>query len=104
MTEEELAALIDEAVVEAIATTEQYASTATSATADGTVTASESEIIEVYVNLADETIAYAEELVVIFTELYGQDSDELVQAVAGVEQELATIADNTDCMQLCRIL
>jgi len=98
MTEEELAALIDEAVQQATSATVAYAAATTDATADGAVTTADVEEIEVYVHLAEETVAYAEDLLTAYTTLYGDTADAVVQSLTGIETELATIAENTTTM------
>lgn len=92
MTEEELAALIDQTVDEAIQATEAYSAAATDATADSAVTAEEVETIEVYLAGAEEAIALAEELVYVYADLYGELATETVAALYEVNQSLAEIA------------
>jgi hypothetical protein len=98
MTEEELAALIDDAVDEATAATLAYSSAATAATTDGAVTTTEVDTVAVYVQLAEETVVYAEELLTVYSDLYGTNTAAIVNAVAGVEAELATITESTAAM------
>ncbi len=98
MTEEELAALIDDAVQQATAATAAYSTAAMTATADGTVTTADVESIDVYVQLADETVAYAEELLATYADLYGENTDAIVQGMAELETELSTIAESTTSM------
>lgn len=92
MTEEELEAMINQAVNEAVATTEQ-ASTATSdATADETVTSEEAEVVEVYVAGAEEAIAYAEELIGVYYDLYGELAVETIELLLAAEDDLEEMA------------
>ncbi len=91
MTEEELQALVDESVEQAVAATEASAASAATATSDDVVTSEEVETVEVSVQLAEETIAYAEEVLATYGDLYADSSAEMVAALAGIEQELATL-------------
>jgi len=94
MSEEELEALIDEAVEQAVAATEASAQAASTATSDAVVTSDEVQTVEVYVQLAEETIAYAEEVLATYGQLYADSSAEMVAALNGIEQELATLNQN----------
>nr|HRJ44671.1 hypothetical protein [Caldilineaceae bacterium] len=98
MSEEELEALIDESVAQAVAATEASAQAASTATADDTVTSAEVETVEVYVHLAEETIAYAEEVLATYGQLYADSSAEMVAALNGIEQELATLNQSAASM------
>lgn len=91
MTEEELQALIDESVEQAVTATEASAQAASTATSDAVVTSEEVETVEVYVQLAAETIAYAEEVLATYGQLYVDSSAEMTAALNGIEQELATL-------------
>ena len=62
MTEEELAALIDQAVAEAIAATEQTSTAVYTTTSDDTVTTDEVTYVYSYYYYADHYIDYAEQL------------------------------------------
>jgi len=94
MSEEELEALIDEAVEQAVAATEASAQAASTATSDAAVTSEEVQTVEVYVQLAEETIAYAEEVLATYGQLYADNSAEMAAALNGIEQELATLNQN----------
>ncbi|NOX62076.1 MAG: hypothetical protein GXP42_09050 [Chloroflexi bacterium] len=95
LTEEELAALIDEAVSEAVTASENAADAADNATDDGDVNADEVETIEVYVHLSEETIAYAEALIDAYQEQYGDVADEFLAVLMAIEEDLAELAQNT---------
>lgn len=95
MSEEELAALIDEAVNEAVTATQTYSTSTTEATADGNVSAEEVQTIEVYVAGAEEAIAYAEDLIAVYDEQYGELASESLDTLAAIEEDLAAIATNT---------
>lgn len=95
MTDEELAAVIDEAVAEAVAATEQASASATEATADDDVTQEEVIVVETYVQYADETIAYAEELIDAYYDLYAELATETIAVLQEVETDLDAMAANT---------
>jgi hypothetical protein len=95
MTEEELAALIDEAVVEATAATETCATTTTEATSDLGVSSEEVTEIQVTVTGAEEAIAYAEELIDAYYGLYGELAMETLELLYVIEQDLAALAETT---------
>lgn len=94
MSEEELEALIDESVQQAVAATEASAEAAATATADDAVTSAEVETVEVYIHLAEETIAYAEEVLATYGQLYADTSAETVAALNAIAQELATLNES----------
>jgi hypothetical protein len=97
MSEEELEALIDDAVDQAVAATEASAEAAAAA-ADDTVTSQEAESLDVYIHLAEETIAYAEDLLATYGQLYGDSSAEMVAALNAIEQELAALNQSVASM------
>ena len=98
LTEEELAALIDEAVDEALAAS-QEASTATSqATSDGTVTGEETYATTTYVYDAEAAIYYAEELIAAYYDLYGDYASLAMDTLAAIEDDLSAIAASLDEM------
>lgn len=92
MTEEELAAVIDQAVADATTATEQCSTATTEATADGTVTQEEVDTVEVYVTGAEEAIAYAEELIAAYYGLYGELATETIDLLLAIEEDLAVLA------------
>lgn len=94
MSEEELAALIDESVSQAVAATEASAQAVSAATSDGTVSGEEVETVDVYVHLAEETIAYAEEVLATYGQLYADTSAETVAALNAIARELATLNES----------
>jgi hypothetical protein len=94
MTEEELAALIDQAVADAAAATQECAAATAQATADDTITQEEVETAEVYATGAEEAIAYAEELIYVYYDLYGELAAETLMLLQAIEQDLAVMADD----------
>ncbi len=95
MSEEELAALIDQAVAEASTSTQECSTAATQATADDTVTQGEVQTVEVYLANADEAIAYAEEVINAYNDLYGELATESLATLQAIEQDLAVMSGNT---------
>ena len=96
LTEEELAALIDQAVAEAVVATQQASTTTTSATADDTVSQQEAQTVEVYVNGAEAAIAYADELITAYTGIYGELAVETVSLLQEVEDDLSVMTDSME--------
>lgn len=94
MSEEELEALIDDSVEQAVAATEASAQAASTAAADDTVTSDEVETVEVYVQLAEETIAYAEDVLETYGQLYAESSAEMTASLNAIEQELAALNES----------
>jgi hypothetical protein len=95
LSEEELAALIDTAVSEAVTASEVASDSTTEATADGTVSTEEVETVTVYVDGVEQAIAYAEELIAAYEDLYGAYAEEALDLLAEVEQDLETIAQSS---------
>ncbi len=95
MTEEELVALIDQAVTEATVATQQCSTAVTDATTDDNVTQEEVDTVTVYVTGAEEAIAYAEELLYIYYDLYGDLATEALETLQMIEQDLVAVADST---------
>jgi chromosome segregation ATPase len=94
LTEEELAALIDQAVAEAIAASEEAAAQTVSATSDATVTEQEAADITYVVVTAEDALAYADELVAYYYSLYEEHIDEAITALNEIESELEAINTN----------
>jgi len=92
LTEEELAALIDESVNEAIAASDQAYATTSTTTADGTVTDEEVYTTVQYVYDAEAAIAYAEELMDYYFELYGAYASEAIDLMYAIEEDLNAIS------------
>lgn len=95
LTEEELAALIDQAVAEAIAASEQTTTATGEATADDSLTQQEAETLETYVTVSEETIAYAEEVITAYDELYGDYASAALDELAEIEEDLESLAQST---------
>ena len=98
MSEEELAALVDEAVTEAVEATEQSSTAATEAAADDVVTPEEVDELAIYVSDAEAAIEYAAELAAIYDDLYGELATETVALLTDVEDDLALLAESAAAM------
>jgi uncharacterized phage infection (PIP) family protein YhgE len=98
MTEEELEALINQAVNDAVAATTQASTATTQATADQAVTQEEVDGMVVYVDGAEEAIAYAEQLIDSYYSLYGDLAAESVALLTEVEQDLEEMATATEAL------
>ena len=88
LSEEELAALIDEAVNEAVVATEASSAATTQATADGTMTEDELYETATYVYDAEAAIYYAEELLTLYYDLYGAYADDMLYLLTAMEDDL----------------
>lgn len=88
LTEEELAALIDQAVAEAIAATEQTTGTVYYVTEDDAVTTEEVEYIYDYYYYADYYVEYAEDLIAEYYNLYADLAYEMIAELEAIEAEL----------------
>lgn len=88
LSEEELAALIDEAVAEAVAATEASSESTTQATSDGAMTEEEVYETAAYVYDAEAAIYYAEELLAAYYELYGAYAEDVLYLLTAMEEDL----------------
>lgn len=93
MTEEEMAALIDQSVNEAVAAMETASAATADAAADSTLTAAEAEVVELYVMAAEEAIVIAEELINSYYGLYADLAYETLYLMEDIEDDLATMAE-----------
>ncbi|MFZ5904801.1 MAG: hypothetical protein ACOYZ8_14740 [Chloroflexota bacterium] len=89
MTEEELAALIDEAVNEAVTATEATTTAVTTTTSDDAVTTEEVVYIYEYYYYADYYVQYAEELLAQYYALYGELAYEMIAEMNAIQAELS---------------
>lgn len=95
LTEEELANMIDEAVTEAATATQTCTTATTEAAADDAITQEEVAAMEAYAVEAEEAIAYAEGLITAYYDLYGELATETIDLLLAIEEDLATMAENT---------
>lgn len=94
MSEEELAALINQAVAEAATATQTSSAATTSAIADGTITLQEAAALLVYAANAEQAIAEAEELIDAYYGLYAELAAETLAVLQAIEQDLAAMASS----------
>jgi hypothetical protein len=88
LTEEELAALVDASCEEAVATSTEASSANTQATSDGTYTEDEIYNTIYYVYDAEAAIAYTEDLLNTYYDLYGEYASETLDLLYVVEDDL----------------
>lgn len=88
LSEEELAALIDEAVNEAVVASEASSTVTTQAASDGAMTEDEIYETAAYVYDAEAAIYYAEELLALYYELYGPYADDILYLLTAMEEDL----------------
>lgn len=93
MSEEELAALIDQAVAEAVTATEQTTAAVTTTTSDSAVTSEEVVYVYDYYYNADYYVQYAEDLMAQYYNLYGDLANEMITELNQVETELNQMND-----------
>jgi hypothetical protein len=98
LSEEELEAMINEAVNQAVAATTQATTATTQATADESLSSEEVDTVEVYVYGADQAIAYAEELLEVYYQVYGDLAIEVLDELSQLEQELAAMSTSIDSL------
>jgi hypothetical protein len=96
MTEEELAAAIEEAVLAAMVATNEATAATNEATNDGTISYEETVAVEVSLANADEALALAEALIVAYYDIYGVYASEALYALNAIEDELAAIEDDIE--------
>lgn len=93
LTEEELAALIDQAVAEAIAATEQTTTAVYTTTTDDAVTSEEVVYVYDYYYYADYYVEYAEDLIDEYYTLYSDLAYEMIAELNAIETELNQMND-----------
>jgi hypothetical protein len=98
LSEEELAALIDAAVAEAVTATEQATTAADAAASDSTITVDETVTVEVALASAEEAIALAEALIVAYYDIYGAYASETLGTLEEIEDDLNTIVEALELM------
>ena len=94
LTEEQLAELIDASCDEAAAAYEEASSATTQATSDGTYTEEEINDTIYYVYDAEAVIAYTEELLSLYNDLYGVYASETIDLLYAVEDDLEELASS----------
>jgi len=98
LSEEELAALIDAAVAEAVAATEEATTAMDAVASDSTITVDETVTVEVALAGAEEAIALAEALIVAYYDIYGVYASGTLGTLEEIEEDLNTIAEGVELM------
>lgn len=93
LTEEELTALIDQTVTEAITATEQTTTAVTTTTNDDAVTSEEVTYVYDYYYYADYYVEYTEQLLNEYYNLYSDLAEEMLVELNGIESELTQMND-----------
>lgn len=88
LTEEELAALIDQAVAEAVAATEATSSAVTTTTVDDAVTTEEVAYVYEYYYYADYYVEYAEDLMAQYYAMYDELANQMIAEMNAIEGQL----------------
>lgn len=94
MSEEELEALIEKSVQEAVTATQQAASSSSQAASDAAVTSQEVEEMYAYYYAAEQAVALAEEYIEAYYGLYYDLAVETVALLEDLEQDLSTMTDS----------
>jgi hypothetical protein len=94
LSEEELEAMINQAVNEAVAATTQATAATTQTTSDDALTAEEVAYMEIYVAVANQAIVYAEQLLTAYSQVYGDLAYAALGEVSQMEQELASMSSS----------
>ncbi|MBN1305541.1 MAG: hypothetical protein JXA13_13970 [Anaerolineales bacterium] len=91
LTEEEMNALIDQAVAEAQTATTTSTTAATEAVSDGTLTDEEVYELLSYLYAAEAAAAYADELIYAYYDLYAEIAYETIDLLMAIEEDLSEI-------------
>ena len=98
LSEEELQAMIDQAVEEAVAASTQASASTAQYTTDNDLTYDEVEAMYVYLYAAEQALAYADELIQAYYGVYGELAYETVDYLLQVEDDLEAIASSLETM------
>lgn len=88
LTEEELAALIDQAVADAVAATEATSSAVATTTSDDAVTTEEVAYVYEYYYNADYYVEYAEDLMAQYYAMYDELANQMLAEMTAIEAQL----------------
>lgn len=91
LSEEELAALIDASVAEALIATETSSTVTAQATSDGVMTEEEIYQTVEYIYDAEAAIHYTEELLAAYYDLYGEYAEDVLNILTAIEEDLDTL-------------
>ncbi len=95
LSQEELAALVDESVDAAMTASAQTTAVTTQATSDGSVSDGDVQTVQVYVSLSEQTVANAQALITAYQDIYGDYASDYLVILNEIEQDLAAIAQST---------
>lgn len=98
MSEEELEALIEQSVQDAVTATQQTSSAATQASSDATVSAEEVEELYAYYYAAEQAVALADEYIEAYYGLYYDLAVETVALLEELTGELDTLIESLDSL------
>ena len=98
LSQEQLVALINQAVAEAYAASQTTYATTTASTQDNTVTAAETQSMTYYVQVSAQQVDEALALIEQYYAQYGSVSQETLALLQAIETDLNSIADNTASM------
>ena len=98
LTEDELATMTVTSVEEAATATGQASASAAQAAADGVITADELVMLYSYWIYADELIAYSEDLIAAYSEVYGELAAETLALLESFESDLNSAAEQADAI------
>jgi hypothetical protein len=93
MSEEEFNQAIEEAVTEAMASSEQTVVYVEEASSDGTLTQDEIDEIEYYAYYADDLLYLADEMIYLYYDMYAELAYETLYLLEDVEEDLSQMAD-----------
>ncbi len=96
LSEEELAALIDEAVNEAVAASEASYTATAETTSDSAVTYDEIYDTMAYIYAAEAALAYADDLIYAYYDLYGEYASEALDLLYLIEEDLSSMSDDME--------
>jgi hypothetical protein len=94
LTEDELNALIDQAVTDALAASEDASAATIYYVDDGTLSEEELYYLDLYYQAAEEALALAEEALYIYEDIYGELLVDTVALLTAIEEDLTDISDN----------
>ncbi len=95
VTEEEVAAMVENEVNEALAASTTCASTSTAAASDDTITSEELAELEAAVTASEQAISEATELAEQYLALYAELGEETIALLQQVESDLAAMSSST---------
>jgi hypothetical protein len=102
LSEEQLTAIIDQAVAEAQKSSQQTSTATTQATSNGTVSDGEIQTVQMYVTATGQAVQNAEQLIAEYQQLYGDYASEYLDVLTQMEADLNSISQSM--AQITKIL